>query len=150
MSKLVSFAGFSRVAGELKFRTANNVGRIDQLRKLGDTDVVILALPTDMTKNDAIKHVLGELSSGAYMVDIKEAEALLVALVKDENPFKAPAKAKKPKTVKLTVPTTFGLTVQKKSIKVESADDDRPLSAKEAAKIRAKFMAQLKQVYEAN
>lgn len=141
MSKLVSFAGFSRVAGELKFRTANNVNRIDQLRKLGDTDVVILALPTDMTKNDAIKHVLGELGSGAYMVDVKEAEALLTASVKDENPFAKPAK--KSSTVKVTAKKA---KVVAKPVVV----DDAPMSPKQAAKIRAEFMKQLAKVYEAN
>ncbi len=31
MSKLISFAGYSRVAGELKFRTATDEKRIEQL-----------------------------------------------------------------------------------------------------------------------
>jgi len=123
MSKLVSFAGFSRVAGALKFRTATDVKRIDQLRKLGDTDVVILALPNEMTKNDAIKHVLSELSSGAYMVDTVEAEALLVAGVKDENPFAKAPKAKKEVKVKVKVAKA------KKS-------EPRELSAKELAALQ--------------
>jgi hypothetical protein len=88
----VLFAGFSRVGGVLKFRTANDVKRIDQLRKLGDTDVVILALDSAMSKNAAAKFVLANLASGAYMVDTVEAESVLTNLIKDENPFAKPAK----------------------------------------------------------
>jgi hypothetical protein len=39
MSKMITFAGVSRVAGELKFRTATDDKRMAQLIKLGDTDV---------------------------------------------------------------------------------------------------------------
>lgn len=39
MSKIISFAGVSRVNGELKFRTASDEKRVAQLTKLGDTDV---------------------------------------------------------------------------------------------------------------
>lgn len=133
----VNFAGFSRVAGVLKFRTANDTKRIDQLRKLGDTDVVILALPTAMSKNDAAKYVLSEVGSGAYMVDVAEAETLLVATIKDENPF---AKPKAVKTVK----------VKKAKVKQVQVIEQPTMSPKQAAKIRAEFMKTLKSVYEAN
>ena len=139
----VSFAGFSRVAGVLKFRTAGDVKRIDQLRKLGDTDVVILALPTDMSKNDAAKYVLTEVGSGAYMVDVKEAEALLTSVIKDENPFAKPKAAKKPRTVKVNKPR---LIIGSVSV----GADDAPYSPKQAAKIRAEFMKKLNAAYEAN
>ena len=88
----VTFAGFSRTNGVLKFRTANDVNRINLLRKLGDTDVVILALDSAMSKNAAAKFVLTNLASGAYMVDTVEAESVLTNLIKDENPFAKPAK----------------------------------------------------------
>jgi len=142
----VRFAGFSRVAGALKFRTANDVKRIDQLRKLGDTDVVILALPNPMTKNDAAKFVLANLDGGSYFVDVKAAEILLADTIKDENPFAKPKATKKPRTVM----TTFA--ARKAKIKVESATvaDDVPYTPKQAAKIRAEFMKKLKAVYEAN
>lgn len=139
----VKFAGFSRVAGALKFRTANDVKRIDQLRKLGDTDVVILALPTEMSKNDAAKFVLTNLDSGAYFVDAKEAEAVLVASIKNENPF---AKPKAPKKVKTVVAKKARLIVGTTSV----GADDAPYTPKQAAKIRAEFMKKLKAAYEAN
>jgi hypothetical protein len=139
----VKFAGFSRVAGALKFRTANDTKRIDQLRKLGDTDVVILALPNEMSKNDAAKFVLTNLDSGSYFVDTKEAEALLTSTIKDENPFAKPKTPKKVKTVKVTKP---GLKIG--SVVVRA--DDAPYTPKQAAKIRAEFMKKLKSAYEAN
>ena len=142
MSKLVSFAGFSRVAGELKFRTANDVKRIDQLRKLGDTDVVILALPTDMSKQDAIAYVLSEVSSGAYMVDQTAAEALLLSLQKGEKTVRAP-KAKK--TVKVSVQKSKPSSVIKATVSVDSV-----MSAKEAERVRAEFMKKLAAVYQAS
>ena len=40
MSKLISFAGVSRVNGVLKFRGAQSVARITQLQKLGDTEEI--------------------------------------------------------------------------------------------------------------
>jgi hypothetical protein len=139
----VKFAGFSRVAGALKFRTANDTKRIDQLRKLGDTDVVILALPNEMSKNDAAKFVLTNLDSGSYFVDVKEAEALLTATIKDENPFAKPKAAKKTRTVKVTKPR---LIIGSTSV----GADDAPYTPKQAAKIRAEFMKKLKSAYEAN
>ena len=109
----VSFAGFSRLGGALKFRTANSVARITQLRKLGDTDVVILALPAEMSKNDAAKYVLSELASGAYMVDVAEAEALLVATIKDENPFaKKASRTVKVKSAKVARPEPKKITIE--------------------------------------
>ena len=111
MSKLICFAGVSRVDGVLKFRGAQSAARITQLRKLGDTDVEMRFLGKEMTKSQAAKELL------AMNFDNGRAEitALLVALANDDNPFKA----KKPRTVKITVPTTFGLTVQGQKIKVE-------------------------------
>lgn len=136
MSKLISYVGFSRVAGELKFRTAANEARVFQLEKLGDTDVTMMLLPKEMTKNEAAKFALTNFFK---KVDA-EVEALFVANAKDENPFKKPAK---PKTVKVTKP---GLKIG--SVVVRA--DDAPYTPKQAAKIRAEFMKKLKSAYEAN
>lgn len=54
----VSFAGVSRVNGELKFRGANDANRINQLRKLGDTDVELRFLEREMTKQEAAQKLL--------------------------------------------------------------------------------------------
>jgi hypothetical protein len=142
----VIFAGFSRLNGELKFRTANDVKRIDQLRKLGDTDVVILALPNEMTKNDAARFVLTNLAVSYPDFNSVEATALLEGLIQDKNPSAKPQAVKKPRnTVKVTVPNKVKLTGAR--VKTEPVTEYTP---KEAARIRAEFMKQLKAAYEAN
>jgi len=143
----VKFAGFSRVAGALKFRTANDTKRIDQLRKLGDTDVVILELPAEMSKNDAAKFVLTNLDSGVYFVDVAEAETLLSATIKDENPFAKPKKSAKPRTV--VAKNAVVKTAVKSAVK-DQVYPEIELTPKQAAKIRAEFMKKLKEAYEAN
>jgi hypothetical protein len=57
MSKAIYFAGISRVAGELKFRTAADDKRMAQLVKLGDTDVEMVNLRAE-TKAEAAQELL--------------------------------------------------------------------------------------------
>ena len=119
MSKLISFAGYSRVAGELKFRTATDEKRIEQLAKLGDTDINIVKLAQPVaTKNEAVKAVI-QLYGNAEA----EVTAFLTAQVKDENPFAKPAKARKEVTVKVKVAKA----------KKTKASEPRELTAKELA-----------------
>jgi hypothetical protein len=138
---LITFAGFSRVNGVLKFRTACDSKRMAQLIKLGDTEVDMDKLPLPMDKNEAVKYVLTNI--GRFQVDAKEAEALLSGLVKDENPF---VKPRAPKKVKTVVAKKARLIVGSVSV----GADDAPYTAKQAAKIRAEFMKKLKLAYEAN
>ena len=56
MSKVIYFAGVSRVAGELKFRTAASPARFQQLGKLGDTDVEMVNVNCE-TKSQAAKEL---------------------------------------------------------------------------------------------
>ena len=122
MSKLISFAGYSRVAGELKFRTATDEKRIEQLAKLGDTDINMVALPEAMTKSAAAKWALtAEFFTRSTECD-QDVFSLFTANAKDENPFKAP-KAKKEVTVKVKM-------VKAKKAK---AGEPRELSARELA-----------------
>ena len=119
MSKLISFAGYSRVAGELKFRTATDEKRIEQLAKLGDTDINIIKLTQPVaTKNEAVKAVI-QLYGNAEA----EVAAFLTAQVKDENPFAKPAKAKREVRVKVKVAKA----------KKTKASEPRELTAKELA-----------------
>ena len=138
MSKLISFAGVSRVNGVLKFRGAQNVNRITQLQKLGDTDVEMCFLNTEMTKSEAAKRLLAtDFANGR-----EDVMALLVSVANDDNPF-----AKK--TVKVTKPKA----VKKPRLIIGSTSvgaDDAPYTPKQAAKIRAEFMKKLKAAYEAN
>ena len=122
----VKFAGFSRLQGELKFRTANDTKRINQLRKLGDTDVVILELPEEMTKNDAAKFVLNNLNLG-YMVDVAEATGLLTGVISDKKVAKT-VTVKKSRTIKIS--------------KRAAEADDVKLTPKKAARVREEWNAQ--------
>lgn len=122
MSKLISFAGYSRVAGELKFRTATDEKRIEQLAKLGDTDINIIKLATPVaTKNEAVKAVI-QLYGNAEA----EVTDFLAAQVKDENPFVKAPKAKKEVTVKVKV----------LKAKKARASEPRELTAKELAALQ--------------
>jgi hypothetical protein len=123
MSKLISFAGYSRVAGVLKFRTATDEKRIEQLAKLGDTDINIIKLAQPVaTKNEAVKAVI-QLYGNAEA----EVTAFLTALVKDENPF-----AKKTGTVSVKKPAK----VAKKSLVKQApvATVEREFESEEAAR----------------
>jgi hypothetical protein len=136
MSKLISFAGVSRVDGELKFRTAVSPARITQLQKLGDTEVEMRFLNVPMTKSEAAKRLI----STGFANDREDVLALLVSVANNDNPF---AKPKKAKTV----------VVKKARLIVGSVSvgaDDAPYTPKQAAKIRAEFMKKLALAYNAN
>jgi hypothetical protein len=139
MSKLISFAGVSRVNGVLKFRTAVSPARITQLQKLGDTEVEMRFLNIHMTKSEAAKRLI----STGFANDREDVLALLVSVANDDNPFTAPKKTSKPRTVKVTKPR---LIIGSTSV----GADDAPYTPKQAAKIRAEFMKKLKVAYEAN
>ena len=72
-----------------------------------------------------------------------DIEALLVSVATDDNPFAKPKAVKKPKTVAVK-------NVKVKPSTATAADFDKPLTPKEAAKVRAEFMKKLRAVYEAN
>jgi hypothetical protein len=134
MSKAIYFAGVSRVAGELKFRTAASPARFQQLGKLGDTDVEMINVNCE-TKSQAAK----ELLSRNFANGRADIEALLVTVAQDDNPFAKP----KARTVK----------VRAKGIKISKAaaeTDDVKLTPKQAARIRAEFCERVRVAYEAN
>jgi len=135
MSKAIYFAGVSRVAGELKFRTAQSPARFQQLGKLGDTDVEMVNVRVE-TKSQAAK----ELLSRNFANGRADIEALLVKIASDDNPF---ARSKKVRTV----------TVKAKGVKISKATaeaDDVKLTPKQAARVRAEFCERVREAYEAN
>ena len=128
MSNFITFAGTSRVAGVLKFRTATDEKRISQLARLNDTEINLVELqPPVFGKADAVKALLA-MGFGEGDAEVSE---LLTGMVKDENPFaKTPkAKAKKEVVVKVRVAKT----------RRARANEPRELSAKELA--AAQFIA---------
>jgi hypothetical protein len=72
MSKTINFAGVSRVAGVLKFRTATDEKRIEQLIKLGDTDVELVEVYA-VDKAEAARVLLAI----KFQADNDEVQALL-------------------------------------------------------------------------
>jgi len=139
MSKPIYFAGISRVAGVLKFRTAASPARFQQLGKLGDTDVEMINVNC-ATKSQAAK----ELLSRNFANGRADVEALLISVASDDNPFVKPKKART-----VTIKRTTVADAVMAEAKAKFANKDK-MTAKEAARIRAEFNAKVKLAYEAN
>jgi len=95
MSKAITFAGVSRLKGELKFRTATEDKRFVQLVKLGDTEVEFTGVNAD-TKQEAAQ----ELLSRNFANGRSEIQALLESVAGKTS---APRKARTVKIKKSTV-----------------------------------------------
>lgn len=120
MSNFISFAGTSRVAGVLKFRTATDKKRIAQLVKLNDTDINLVEIqPPAFDKQGAVKALLA-MGFGEGDAEVTE---FLTAQVKDENPFVKAPKARKEVTVK----------VKMAKAKKSKTPEPRELTARELA-----------------
>jgi hypothetical protein len=132
MSKVIYFAGVSRVAGELKFRTATEPGRFQQLAKLGDTDVEMINLNVE-TKQEAAKELLlRNFANGRA-----DIQALLEAVAgKTSTPRKTGTVRVRARKIKFS--------------KAAAEADDIKLTPRQAAKIREEFNARIKAAYEAN
>ena len=105
MSKTITFAGVSRLNGELKFRTATDDKRFLQLIKLGDTDVEFTSVNAG-SKQEAAEQLLARNFANGRV----EIEALL-------NEVALRSKPKREVTVR--VPTRFAIERQGKKVTVE-------------------------------
>lgn len=111
----ITYAGYSRVAGELKFRTAASASRQHQLARLGDTDINIRLLDKPAAnKQEALEQVIS-----MYAL----AEAAVVKFLTAQLGHTATATARKP-----TASTVTAVT-------------DKLYTAQEAARIRAEHNA---------
>ena len=121
MKDAIIYAGYSRLAdGTMKFRTATNEARVNQLVAFGEEVHMIFINPV-YSKSAAAKELLRlDHANGA-----KALEAFYVAQVRDENPFK-----KTTRVVKVKVPTTAMVHLVGAQIETEE------LSTSEARKIR--------------
>jgi hypothetical protein len=121
MKDAIIYAGYSRLAdGTMKFRTATNETRVNQLVAFGE-EVHMILINGVYSKSDAAKELLRiDHANGA-----KELEKFYVAQVRDENPFK-----KTTKVVKLRVPSVAMQQLVGAEIEVEE------LGTAEARKIR--------------
>ena len=131
MKDAIIFAGYSRQAdGTMKFRTATNEARVNQLVAFGEEVHMILINPV-YSKSVAAKELLRlDHANGA-----KELEQFYTKFVRDENPFRV---------VKLKVPSVAMQQL------VGARIEEEPMTAKEARKIRAEFNRKVKAAYEAN
>ena len=117
MKDAIIYAGYSRLAdGTMKFRTATNEARVNQLVAFGE-EVHMILINGVYSKSAAAKELLRlDHANGA-----KELEKFYTAQVRDENPFRV---------VKLKVPSVA--MQQLVGAKIETEE----LSTAEARKIR--------------
>ena len=120
MKDPIVFAGYSRQAdGTMKFRTATNEARVNQLVAFGE-EVHMIRINPVYSKSAASKELLRlDHANGA-----KELEQFYSNQVRDENPFRV---------VKVKVPTVFMQELT--SAKIE----EEPMTRKEAARLRAEW-----------
>jgi len=117
MKDAIINAGYSRLAdGTMKFRTATNEARVNQLVAFGEEVHMILINPV-YSKSAAAK----ELLRLDHARGVKELEKFYTAQVRDENPFRV---------VKVKVPSVAMQQLTGARIETEE------LSTAEARKIR--------------
>ena len=120
MKDAIRYAGYSRLAdGTMKFRTATNEARVNQLVAFGEEVHMILINPV-YSKSAAAKELLRlDHANGA-----RALEQFYTKFVRDENPFRV---------VKLKVPSVA--MQQLVGAKIE----EEPMTRKEAARLRAEW-----------
>ena len=120
MKDAIIYAGYSRLAdGTMKFRTATNEARVNQLVAFGE-EVHMILINGVYSKSAAAKELLRlDHANGA-----KALEQFYTAQVRDENPFRV---------VKLRVPS---VAMQKL---VGAEIEEEPMTRKEAARLRAEW-----------
>jgi hypothetical protein len=116
--KLYTVAGTSTLNGETKARFANDTMRIKVLSKNGHTDIMLVELPTEMTKVEAAQFISGldEFSGAA------EQEAIAEYLGK-HTPKAPKAKVVTKKATKAAVVTKPAKTKAEVKAVVDAAED---------------------------
>ena len=114
MSKAILFAGVSCVNGELKFRTATSQARAQQLRKLGDTDVEMSYLNSEMTKKEAAQRLIDKNFANGRA----DVLALLTAVASDVKPVAGPKRARTVRVKKSTIDTEKKLSIEEANARV--------------------------------
>jgi len=120
MKDAIRYAGYSRLAdGTMKFRTATNEARVNQLVAFGEEVHMILINPV-YSKSAAAKELLRlDHANGA-----RALEQFYTKFVRDENPFRV---------VKLKVPSVAMQQL------VGAEIEEEPMTRKEAARLRAEW-----------
>lgn len=128
MSKSIIFAGYTRVNGKLKFRTATTESRVHQLEALGETDIHMIRIDPVFSKGDAARALLGINHANGNV----EVEQLYIKVTPG-------AKINK-KEVIVKVPPKFLQELVGAKITTEEAF--RPGTAKERREANKRLMAQ--------
>ena len=134
--KQFTYAGVSRLNGELKLRFTTSDARFLHLVKVGHTEVEMIKLTKPSTKDEAIK----ELLVRGFDNGRSEITNLLVGKAKGATLLSVSKTKRKNRDIVIKVPTTFiaKLTGAKPEIIAG------PMSAKEARKIRDSWNKQHK------
>ena len=120
MKDAIIYAGYSRQADStMKFRTATNEARVNQLVGFGE-EVHMILINGVYSKSAAAK----ELLRLDHARGVAELERFYSAQVRDENPFRV---------VKLKVPSVAMQQL------VGAEIEEEPMTRKEAARLRAEW-----------
>jgi hypothetical protein len=136
--KQIQYAGYSTLRdGSIKFRTASDEKRINQLEAFGEAVCMTLLPKVVATKAEAAKQLLAmnHCSNDPAIVDFYVQNA------RDENPFK-----KKARVVKITVPNSAMVQLTGATVKVSRGVFGRvypeiAMTPKQAERIRDEFNA---------
>jgi hypothetical protein len=137
MSKSIIFAGYTRVNGQLKFRTATTEARVHQLEALGENDIHMIRIDPVLSKGDAARALLGMDHAKGNV----EVEQLYIKMTPG-------AKINK-KEVIVKVPPKFLQELIGAKVKVSrgvyaKVFPEIPMTPKQAERIRNEFNAQAK------
>lgn len=139
--KQIQYAGYSTLKdGSIKFRTATDEKRINQLEAFGEAVCMTLLPRVVATKSEAAKQLLAinHCSNDPAIVDFYVQNA------RDENPFKKTARV-----VKVTVPNRAIAELTGATVKVSRGVFGRvypeiPMTPAQAERIRQEFNAKNK------
>ena len=117
MKDAIIYAGYSRLAdGTMKFRTATNEARVNQLVAFGE-EVHMILINGVYSKSAAAKELLRlDHANGA-----KELEKFYTAQVRDENPFKKPTRVVKLKVPSVAMQQLVGARIETKELTTAEA-----------------------------
>ena len=130
MSKAITFAGVSRLNGELKFRTATEDKRFLQLVKLGDTEVEFIGVDTD-TKQEAAQELLARNFANGR----SEIQALLEAVA---GKVAKPTRTRTVRVKKSNIDTEKKLSIEEANARVMATM--REITPEEAMKYLVRAM----------
>jgi hypothetical protein len=140
MSKTYSYAGVSRLEGELKVRFANDSFRVKVLAKNGHRDIDLIELKHPMTKEAAVQFLVDidfATRDGVTNEEVKAAiEAALTKRTPKPKAERAPRAASeaKPKASKKSKPTMADIEAKAKAkVAVDRAAVEQQLADMEDA-----------------